>query len=94
MYTGWKSYDKLLEQAQQEYSTADDMYSVLGKIFKEKIVNVFKTIFELKDVIQDEAIDYNLLSEKIFTEAVRPISNVVRLFMSSLFTKLCFETWW
>ena len=92
MYTGCKSHDKLLEQAQQEYSTADDMYSVLGKIFKEKIVNVFKTIFELKDVIQDEAIDYNLLSEKIFTESVRPTSNFVRLFISSLFTKLCYET--
>ena len=51
------------------------MYSVLGKIFKEKIVNVFKTIFELKDVIQDEAIDYNLLSEKIFTESVSSLLN-------------------
>ena len=53
------------------------MYSVLGKIFKEKIVNVFKTIFELKDVIQDEAIDYTLLSEKIFTESVRPILSLL-----------------
>ena len=75
LFSTVKSYIKLLEQAQQEYSTADDMYSVLGKIFKEKIVNVFKTIFELKDVIEDEAIDYNLLSEKIFTDSVSSFLN-------------------
>ena len=62
---------KLLEDAKQEVSTIDDVYILLGKIFKPKIVTLIKTMNELRDAtVEADAIDYNAFFHSVFQEKV------------------------
>ena len=62
---------KLLEDAKQEVSTIDDVYILLGKIFKPKIVTLIKTMTELRDVSVDaDLIDYDAFFHSVFQETV------------------------
>jgi len=73
---------KLLEDAKQEVSTIDDVYILLGKIFKPKIVTLIKTMNELRDPTVDaDAIDYNAFFHSVFQEKFLIQSKVLQNMM-------------